>query len=59
MPSAKEVEENGVDLGETAKITMEKVEELTLYVIQQQELIEKQQQLLEKQQAQIERLLSK
>lgn len=34
IPSAKEVEENGVDLGQMSKNLMEKVEELTLYVIQ-------------------------
>lgn len=56
VPSAKEIENKGVDLAETAKITMEKVEELTLYVIQQQELLEKQQELLELQQKQIEEL---
>ncbi|MEX1193191.1 MAG: hypothetical protein WEA99_14570, partial [Brumimicrobium sp.] len=56
VPSAEEVEENGVDLGETAKITMEKVEELTLYLIEQQELLEKQQELLKQQQKEIEQL---
>lgn len=33
IPSAKEVEENGVNLGEMNKKLLEKVEELTLYVI--------------------------
>jgi hypothetical protein len=56
VPSATNVEENGVNLGEMAKITLEKVEELTLYILQQQELLEKQQGLLEKQQKEIERL---
>lgn len=56
VPSATNVEENGVNLGEMAKITLEKVEELTLYILQQQELLEKQQGLLEKQQEEIERL---
>lgn len=34
IPSAKEVENNGVELGEMNKKLMEKVEELTLYIIQ-------------------------
>ncbi|MGX1931314.1 hypothetical protein [Flagellimonas sp. 2504JD4-2] len=33
IPSAKEVEENGVQLGEMNKLLLEKIEELTLYVI--------------------------
>lgn len=42
VPSAKEVEIDGVNLGETARITMEKVEELTLYTIDQQEQLDDQ-----------------
>ncbi|MEC7265769.1 MAG: hypothetical protein VXW38_18665 [Bacteroidota bacterium] len=34
IPSAKEVEENGIELGEMNKLLLEKIEELTLYVIQ-------------------------
>ncbi len=34
VPSAKEIENNGVELGEMNKKLMEKVEELTLYIIQ-------------------------
>jgi hypothetical protein len=34
IPKAKEIEENGVHLGDMSKRLMEKVEELTLYVIQ-------------------------
>jgi len=33
VPTAQDVEENGVDLGEINKILVEKVEELTLYII--------------------------
>lgn len=40
IPSAKEVEETGVNLGEMQKKMMEKIEELTLYVIQQSRDIE-------------------
>ena len=36
IPSAKEVEANGVELGEMNKLLLEKIEELTLYTIQQQ-----------------------
>jgi len=34
MPSAKEVDKNGAKLGEMNKLLLEKVEELTLYIIQ-------------------------
>ncbi|WP_298508590.1 hypothetical protein [uncultured Kordia sp.] len=33
IPSAKEVEENGIDVGEMNKLLLQKIEELTLYVI--------------------------
>ncbi len=36
IPSAKEVEENGIQLGEMNKLLLEKIEELTLYTLQQQ-----------------------
>lgn len=54
VPSAEEIESDGVNLGETAKITMEKVEELMLYTIQLQETLEKQQELIEQQQRVLE-----
>lgn len=34
IPSACEVEENGVDLGEMNKLLLQKIEELTLYIIE-------------------------
>jgi len=34
VPSAAEVEENGVNVGEMNAILLQKVEELTLYIIQ-------------------------
>ena len=40
IPSAKEVEENGVSLGEMQAKLLQKIEELTLYAIEQQKLIE-------------------
>lgn len=46
MPSAEQVEKNGADLGEINRLLVEKVEELTLYVIELNKRIEE----LEKQQ---------
>jgi hypothetical protein len=40
IPSAKEVEEKGLPVGDTQKRMMEKIEELTLYIIQQQKEID-------------------
>ncbi len=40
IPSEKEIREKGMDLGEMQKLQMEKIEELTLYIIQQQKEIE-------------------
>ncbi len=37
IPSSKEVEENGIQLGEMNKLLLEKIEELTLYTIKQQQ----------------------
>ncbi len=37
VPSAKQVEEQGMDLGEMNKVLVEKVEELTLYILQLEE----------------------
>jgi hypothetical protein len=39
IPSAKEVSENGFDLGDMQRRLLEKVEELTLYTIQQEKMI--------------------
>jgi trimeric autotransporter adhesin len=41
VPSAKEVQENGILLGNMNKVLMEKIEELTLYILQQEERIKK------------------
>ncbi len=40
IPSAKEVEENGILLGEMNKLLLEKIEELTLYVLKQEKRID-------------------
>ncbi|OFY85696.1 MAG: hypothetical protein A3F72_12155 [Bacteroidetes bacterium RIFCSPLOWO2_12_FULL_35_15] len=41
IPSEKEVIENGVDLAEMNKLLLKKIEELTLYVVEQNKRIEK------------------
>ena len=40
IPPASEVETNGADLGEMVKLQMAKIEQLTLYIIQQQKEID-------------------
>lgn len=39
IPSAKEIEENGIPIGEMQQKQMEKIEELTLYIIEQDKKI--------------------
>lgn len=41
VPSTSDVTKNGIDLAETQAILLQKVEELTLYIIQQQKEIDK------------------
>src|SRR5690625_2249643 len=41
IPSAEEVETNGLDIGETNRLLVEKVEELTLYILQLEDRINK------------------
>lgn len=59
VPNACEMEEQGVNIAETSTMLMEKVEELTLYMIQLQEQLKAQQLLLEQQQALIQQLSEK
>ncbi len=40
IPSAREMEENGISVGETQKKMMEKIEELTLYILELQRQID-------------------
>jgi Na+/phosphate symporter len=40
IPSAAEIEQNGLHLGDMQKKMLEKIEELTLYIIQQNKKIE-------------------
>jgi hypothetical protein len=41
IPSAKTIETNGLSVGEMQKMQMEKIEELTLYIIELKKEIEK------------------
>ena len=41
IPSAKEVEDNGIELGEMNKLLLQKIEELTLYTIELKKEIDK------------------
>src|SRR5690606_30422515 len=56
VPSAKEVTENGIELGEIATIQQEKIEELTLYIIEQNKLNKEQSEQLKQQQSEIDEL---
>ncbi len=40
VPSAEVVESEGLSVGEAQKVMMQKIEELTLYTIEQQKLID-------------------
>ena len=46
IPSAEEVTKNGADLGKMDRLLLEKIEQLTLFAIQQNRLLEKQQEEL-------------
>lgn len=59
VPSAKEVKENGIELGEMSKIQQEKIEELTLYIIEQNKVNEKQSQEIEDLKVLVKSLISK
>ncbi|MEN7550451.1 hypothetical protein AAG747_21205 [Rapidithrix thailandica] len=56
IPSAKEVEQNGIDVAEMDAKLLQKVEELTLYLIEQNKMQEQQSKLIEKQSELIERM---
>jgi hypothetical protein len=56
IASEEEVRKDGVDLGETQAAVLKKVEELTLYLIQQNKKMEAQQAKIDQQQIEIERL---
>jgi hypothetical protein len=56
VPSAAEVKKEGLDLGDNQAVLLKKIEELTLYVIEQNKRMDEQQKLLQQQQQQIEEL---
>ncbi|MEO1050054.1 MAG: hypothetical protein AAFX87_05495 [Bacteroidota bacterium] len=56
IPSAKEVEENGVKVGEMESKLLQKIEELTLYLIEKEKQIEKLSKDMAEQQRMIEEL---
>lgn len=58
VPSATEVEENGIELGEMNAILLKKIEELTLYLIEANKSIEELSKKVEKQDAIINNLVS-
>jgi hypothetical protein len=59
IPSAKEVEADGVNIGETQSKLLQKIEELTLYLIEQNKKLEEQNKKLEEQNKKIEVLEEK
>jgi hypothetical protein len=56
IPSAAEVEKNGIELGEMNKKLLQKIEELTLYLIEQNKAIQLQNERVERQQKEINKL---
>ena len=56
IPSAKEVEENGFFLGEMDAKLLQKIEELTLYTIEQEKKLKSQKDKFDKQQKEIDEL---
>jgi len=56
IPSEAEVKENGIGLGEMNAKLLQKVEELTLYLIEQQKQILEQQKIIQQQNTRIENL---
>lgn len=56
VPSAKQVKQEGIELGDMARIQQEKIEELTLYAIAQDKQLTEQTKKLEQQQKEIDEL---
>lgn len=56
IPSAKEVETNGIELGEMNRLLLEKIEELTLYILEQKEELKIEKELDLKQEKQLKEL---
>lgn len=53
IPNSTTVEKDGVLIGEMNKLLLKKIEELTLYIIDQNNLIEKQSEIIEKHEAKL------
>lgn len=49
IPSAKEIQENGLQLGEMTNLLLQKIEEMTIYIIEQQKQIEQLKQIIDSQ----------
>lgn len=58
IPSASKLRAFGVDVGEMQKIQLQKIEELTLYIIMQNRIINKQQKVIEKLSERIDKIES-
>nr|WP_299384844.1 fibronectin type III domain-containing protein [Allomuricauda sp.] len=56
IPSAKEVEANGLEVGEMNRLLLEKIEELTLYTLEQHQQIQQLNILVREQQQKLEQL---
>ncbi len=56
VPSEREIKKKGLDVGETQALLLQKIEELTLYLIEQNKNYKEQQRLLEGQQEEIKKL---
>jgi hypothetical protein len=59
VPSGKQVEEEGIELGQMAKIQQEKIEELTLYIIEQNKINKQQGEKIAKLETLVQTLLDK
>ncbi|MCO6175014.1 hypothetical protein NHF50_08135 [Flavobacterium sp. NRK F10] len=59
VPSAEEIETNGIELGEMTKIQQEKIEELTLYLIEQKKVNEEQEKEIKELKNLVQSLLQK
>ncbi|MBB6236407.1 hypothetical protein HDC90_001019 [Pedobacter sp. AK013] len=57
IPSAKEIEANGLELGEMVKMQQKKIEELTLHLIEKDKLLSIEKEMNKKQQAQIDSVI--
>ncbi|MBN2663973.1 MAG: hypothetical protein JXR68_10020 [Bacteroidales bacterium] len=57
VPTAQDVDTNGIPVGDLSVILLKKVEELTLYTIDQQKNINELKQIVEQQQQMIQQLI--